>query len=162
MLMPKVVTWVVIADGARARIVRQIRAGRALEALPEHAFANPAPQRTRELGTDRPGRTADSSRVGHRHGLEQVDWHRYEKKKFARSIAGRLEQAAEAGAFDRLVLAAPPETLGELRANLGKHGQARIAGTVAKDLTQIPIDALPPHLDGAVKVVAPKRRNPAA
>lgn len=152
MLMKKAVTWIVVADGARAHIVRQIGTGTPLQSVPGQDFINPEPQRTRARGTDRPGRAFDSAGVGHRHGVEQVDWHRFEKKKFARSIAEHLEHAAEARAFDKLVLVAPPETLGEIRANLGKHGNARVGGQVAKDLTQVPVPDLAGHLGNAVRV----------
>jgi len=152
MLMKKAVTWIVVADGARARIVRQTGAGKPLEALPGKEFLNPEPERTRELGTDKPGRVFESARLGHRHGVEQVDWHRFEKKKFAKSIAEHLEQAAEAKAFDKLVLVAPPETLGDLRANLGKHGTAKIGGEVAKDLTNVAVTDLAAYLGDTIRV----------
>lgn len=157
MLMKKAVTWIVVADGARARIIRQDGVGKPLEAVPGQEFLNPEPQRTRDLGTDKPGRAFDSTRLGHRHGVEQVDWHRFEKKKFAKSIAEHIERAAEAKAFDRLVLVAPPETLGELRANLGKHGTAKIAGEIAKDLTGMAVAELAPCLGDAVRVAERER-----
>jgi protein required for attachment to host cells len=155
MLLKKAVTWIVVADGARALVVRQTGAGAPLEPVPGHEFVNPSQERTRDLGTDRPGRVTESNLPGQRHAIEpRIDWHRFEKKKFARSIAERLEASAETKAFDRLVLVAPPETLGELRANLGKHGAAKVAGEVAKDLTQIGVSDLPDHLGGIVRVNA--------
>jgi protein required for attachment to host cells len=153
MLMKKAVTWIVVADGARARIVRQTGVGRPLEAVPGQEFLNPERGPTRELGTDKPGRSFDS-RGGQRHSMEEVDWHRFEKKKFAKTIAERLDQAAEARAFDRLVLVAPPDTLGDLRAEIGKHGSAKIAAEVAKDLTGIPMSQLANHLGSAVRIAA--------
>jgi protein required for attachment to host cells len=152
MLMKKAVTWIVVADGARARIVRQSGVGKPLEAVPGQEFVNPEQGRTREIGTDKPGRTFDSTRVGHRHGMDEVDWHRFEKKKFAKSIAEHLERAAQAKAFDRLVIVAPPDTLGDIRAEIGKHGTAKIAAEVPKDLTNAAITDLPGHLGDAVRV----------
>mgnify|MGYP003705265367 FL=1 len=107
MLMKKTVTWVVVADGARAHIARQPSTGQPLESVAGEDFVNPSHGRTRDIGTDKPGRVMDSTHGGHRHAVEQIDWHRFEKKKFAKSIAEHLEQAAEAKAFDRLVLVAP-------------------------------------------------------
>jgi protein required for attachment to host cells len=157
MVLKKAVTWIVIADGNRAHVVRQVGVGKPLEAVPGEDFLNPEPQRTRDLGTDKPGRAFDSNGLGQRHGYEQIDWHRFEKQKFAKTIAEHLERAAETKAFDKLVLVAPPEILGELRANLGKHGMAKIAGTIGKDLTHVPIPGLAEHLDGTVRVVAQRR-----
>lgn len=155
MLLKKAVTWIVVADGARAQIVRQAGVGAALEPVPGQEFVNPSPERTRDLGTDRPGRTADSVHSGHRHAMEpRVDWHQQEKKRFAKTIAERIERSAEAKGFDRLVLVAPPETLGELRANLGKHASARLDGEVPKDLTQVTVGELADHLIGVVRVAS--------
>ena len=152
MLMKKATTWIVVADGARAHIVRQTGAGAPLESVPGEDFVNPSHGRTSDMGGDKPGRVADSTRLGTRHAIDQVDWHRFEKKKFAKSIAERLEKAAEAKSFDKLVLVAPPETLGELRANLGKHGTAKVASEIPKDLTHVPVPELAPHLGDAVRV----------
>jgi protein required for attachment to host cells len=152
MLMKKAITWIVVADGSRAHIIRQNGVGKPLEAVPGQEFLNPEPGKTREIGTDKPGRTFDSTRVGHRHGMEEVDWHRFEKKKFAKSIAERLDHAAEAKAFDKLVLVAPPDTLGDLRAELGKHGTAKITAEVGKDLTSVPVSNLADHLSDIIRV----------
>lgn len=152
MQIKKAVTWIVVADGARAHVVRQTGAGAALESVPGEEFVNPSHGRTSDLGGDKPGRVADSSHLGTRHAIEQVDWHRFEKKKFARSVAEHIERAAEAKSFDKLVLVAPPETLGELRAHLGKHGTAKVTSEIAKDLTHVPVDQIASHLGDAVKV----------
>lgn len=152
MLLKKAVTWIVVADGARAQIVRQAGVGAALEPVPGQEFINPSQERTRDLGTDRPGRSADSG--GNRHGMKETDWHQQGKRRFARTIAERLERRAEAKAFDRLVLVAPPETLGELRANLGKHASARLGGEIPKDLTQVTVGELADHLLGVVRVAS--------
>jgi protein required for attachment to host cells len=149
--MPKTVTWIVIADGARARVVRQARTGAPLEPVPGQEFINPQTGPTRELGTDKPGRSIDSMGGG-RSSMENVDWHRFEKKRFAHAVAEHLELAAEGDSFQKLVLVAPPETLGEMRSKLGKHANAKIYAEIAKDLTAVGVADLASHLDGTIRV----------
>lgn len=107
---------------------------------------------TREIGADKPGRAFESA-DGSRHAMEpRVDWHRFEKSQFARKMADVLERAATRQAFDRLVLVAPPQTLGDLRAALGRQARDRLSGELNKDLTQVAIHDLPAHLGEVVRL----------
>jgi protein required for attachment to host cells len=151
MLQPRRTTWVVVADGARAFIVANRGPGTGLSPVPGSARAHEAAKNA-ELGTDKPGRSFNSTHSGLRHSIESVDWHQYEKHKFAHGIARLLDDARTRRAFDRLVLVAPPETLGELRAKLDKQTQALISAEVPKDLTRHMIQDLPSHLNGVIKV----------
>ena len=82
-----------------------------------------------------------------RHAMApRVDWHEFEKTRFAKEVATALNKAAGGQAFDRLILVAPPKTLGSLRAGLDKTAATRITGELAKDLTNLALDALPGHL----------------
>ncbi len=147
--MKKTVTWILVADGARARILRNDGPGKGLQPAVDGEFSHSAPP-TRELGSDRPGRTRES--VGStRHAMEpRIDWHRFEKEKFGRELAALLDGAAERNEFDRLVLVAPPRTLGDLRAALGGKARRRLRAELDKDLTRIPEQELPKHLDGVL------------
>ncbi len=149
--MRKTVTWVVVADGAHARLLVNEGPGRGLEALPGGELAaEHAP--SRDINADRPGRTFDSTGQG-RHAKEPpTDPHRDAKRRFAREVAGRLDAAHKRGDFDRVVLIAPPQALGDLRGHLSKGVQAKVSGELAKDLTHLPIHELPDHV-GAVLAV---------
>ena len=132
-------TWILVCDGARGRIFTQPRP---LEPLSVVSAAEHPESRghTRDLGSDKPGRSHDSSHSGARHSMApRVDWHNFEKTLFAQEMAAILEKAAEAKAFDQLILVAPPRVLGDLRPALGRHAAALLAGDLDKDLT---------HLDG--------------
>lgn len=145
MRFKKQMTWILIADGARAHIVANEGPGKGLKTIPGQNYTgiNVA---TRELGTDRPGRTFDRAGGG-RHSMEnRVDWHRFEKHKFAQSMAKVLDKAADKGVFDRLILVAPPDTLGKLRSSLGKLASSRVVAELAKDLTNLSIHDLPENL----------------
>jgi protein required for attachment to host cells len=147
--MKPIRTWIVIADGARARIVCNEGPGKGLRPIPTAEMSADLP-RTRDLGSDRPGRVHDSQ--GHsRHGIEpRVDWHRFEKQHFARKVATMLDAKAASSAFDRLILVAPAKTLGDLRATLGKTAQGMVAGEMVKDLTACPDHELADHLKAVI------------
>lgn len=151
MPVPKQTLWVLVADGGRARILVNSGVGKGLHPASGEAFGIDNPP-TREQGTDRPGRTFDSAGSG-RHAMEpRVDWHRFEKVKFSREIAQRLDRAALDGAFDRLILIAPPATLGDLRSALDGKTRQKVVGEIAKDLTQLSDRDIEGHLDGVAVV----------
>lgn len=144
-------TWVLVADGARARIFSQTGAKAALEPVLTEEDAQ-SRQPTRDLGTDKPGRAQARIGDGSRHSMApRADWHEFEKQNFARELAKILDQAAQKEAFDHLVLVAPPKTLGELRAALGKSAEEKITAEINKDLTSISPHDLPAHLEVALK-----------
>ena len=144
--MKKIITWIVVADGARAHIVKNEGPGKGLAAVMDHDFAAPHPP-SRDFGTDKPGRGFQSS-GGSRHGKQpRIDFHTYEKTRFARDIADVLDKAAAKDAYDRLVLVAPAKTLGDLRKSLGNKAKGRVKGELSKDLTHLDIPELSGHLD---------------
>ncbi|MDN2567072.1 host attachment family protein [Aquibium sp. A9E412] len=125
--------WVLVADGEKALFLRN--EGDAtypnLEVVREMHDENPP---TREQGTDRPGRFNDATSA-HRSAVQETDWHRIEKERFADEIADRLYKLAHRGRFEHIVLVAPPLVLGELRKALHKEVEQRVAGEIAKTLT---------------------------
>jgi len=137
--------WIVIADGAKARILENDGPGKGLNARPVDELRHALPP-SRDIDADRPGRTHDRMGPG-RHAMEPpTDAHREEKRRFADEIARHLNDAAQAGSYDRLVLVAAPKTLGDLRQALSKEAAAKLDGELAKDLTKIPDHDLPGHL----------------
>jgi protein required for attachment to host cells len=144
-------TWILIADGARAHVVASAGPGADLKLVPGSDIRHEL-RPTREIGTDRPGR-AQESVGGSRHALApRVDWHQQQKEEFARAIARKLDAEAASGSFEKLVLVAPPQTLGEIRAALKPATTKRIAAEINKDLTHVPIPDLGDHLGDAVRL----------
>lgn len=143
--MKKRITWILVADGTRARIFRNEGPQKGLQPALDRDFASPAPP-TRALGADRPGRVQESASSERHAMVPRVDWHRFEKEKFAKSMARIVDEAAERGAFDRLVLVAPPRTLGDLRSALGPRARALVTAELDKDLTHVTPSELPDHL----------------
>jgi protein required for attachment to host cells len=147
--MKKKVTWIIVADGSRARVLANDGPGKGLRAAIPGEFRQEIPP-TRALGTEKPGRV--TSRVGHaRSAIEpHVDWHRFEMEKFGQEMAALLNKAAATKSFDDLIVIAPPRTLGTLRAALTAEAGERIRAEIAKDLTQVPLQEMPQHLKDVI------------
>lgn len=130
-------TWVLVADGEKALFL--VNATDAenphLEVRREKHQDNPP---DREQGTDRPGRFADSG-VGQRSAVQETDWHQLAKDRFADELAGMLYKSAHRGDFDRLVIVAPPRTLGELRSKMHAEVAEKVVAEIDKTLTNHPL-----------------------
>lgn len=149
MVLKKETAWLLLADGAAARIYE--------EDSPEHykllkEFSSVESHKlTREIVSDEPGRSHD--RFGaHRHALEsRSDPQEVEKEKFVKSVATHINAAALNGECDVLTLCAPPRVLGELREYLDKHGQKLVKAEFHKDLMKTPLHELSQHLTAPAK-----------
>ena len=128
--------WVMVGDGEKALFLRNEgdAAYPNLEVLNVLEHENP---RTGQQGTDRPGR-AFSSIGGHRSALQETNWHKLEKHRFAKEIAQTLYAAAHRGQYSKLVIAAPPMIMGDLRRALHKEVSDKVVAEVSKDLTNMP------------------------
>jgi protein required for attachment to host cells len=138
-------TWVLVADGEKYLLLRN-RGDAELVDLRVIRHGETENPPTHAQGTDRPGRMDDPGGPG-RSAVQETDWHRLEKERFARDLAERLRLAALAGRFGSLVLVADPRTLGVLRPELHKAVTERLAGEVDKDLTGMPV----PEIEKALK-----------
>ena len=130
-------TWVLVSDSARARLftVNEDETELLSAAMPGVVPPDFHPH-ARDVKSDRPGRAFSSASGGPRHALEpQHDYHKLEKHAFVASVAKALEHAATAREFDRLVLVAPPRTMGEFKSVLSERVQA-VMQTIPKDLTK--------------------------
>jgi protein required for attachment to host cells len=129
-------TWILIADAAHARVLETYGPGKPLIAVPDFEMRADLP-RSHDLGTERPGRTHESAGTA-RHAIEpRTNPHKQLEHDFTVLVAQRLNAAAAAKSFDRLVIAAPPAMLGDLRHALHKQTLDRVAAEVPKDLVKI-------------------------
>jgi protein required for attachment to host cells len=149
--MKPTITWILIADGARAAIYANHGPGKGLAPVEGEVFEGDH-RPGREIMSDKPGRSFES--VGTtRHAIEpRNDPHRELKRDFAERLAAILDERLTAKAFDRVVLVAPPATLGDLRAALSEQVRSAVYAELDKDLTKTPDIELPQHL-GAVLAV---------
>lgn len=133
-------TWILVADGEKALF---------LENVTDHE--NPNFEVRREEGQDNPpareqaasarGRVHQSANPGG-HAYEDTDWHELEKERFADDLADILYRRAHRGDFDRIVICAAPNILGELRSKLHQEVASRVVGEIDKTLTNHPIDEI--------------------
>ena len=136
--------WLVVADGEKALFL--VNDGDEIDmnlrVVRKDEQDNPA---SRDWGTDRPGRFNDGPSV-HRSAVQETDWHRLEKERFAADLADRLYKAAHKGAFDKLGIVASRVVLGELRSAM--HGEVadKVVFEIAKVLTNHPVDEIETHV----------------
>ena len=150
--MKKTVTYVLVADGARARLYANHGVGKGLQPVSGATHRADLHHHDREILTDKPGRAHSSVRHGRSTIEPQTEWHRFEKHKFAREMAKVLDAAAASKSFDRLILVAPPATLGDLRTELGDATRKLVMAELPKDLTRHDERELPQHLVAVLAV----------
>lgn len=125
-------TWICVADAGHLRILKSTGPGTPVERLVEETHA-------RDHGkdfADRPGRAFESA-DGTRHAMEPgEDPVRRDKRDTAAEIGKRLSDHAQKHDFQRLILVAPPQFMGDLRKHLSPAAAAAIIAEVDKDLTQ--------------------------
>lgn len=126
-------TYVLVADNARARVFLSDRFYRALEEL--QSFVHPEGRlHERDLDSDRHGRQRAAPNMGH-HGFGgENNRQRQESATFAATLTDWLAKQRESGAFEHLVLIAPPHFLGELRKHLHPGCARQLLAQVDKNL----------------------------
>ncbi len=134
----KIGTWVLIADGEKALFLQNQTDSEDpfLEVFREEEQENPP---NREQAANRRGRFNDGPSV-HRSAVDDTDWHQLAKDRFAGELADILYKKAHAGAFEQIVLVAPPGTLGELRQQLHQEVTDKVIGEIDKTLTNHALD----------------------
>ena len=142
--MKKLVTWFLMADGARARIVTREDSSTAYKFVFSEDSAE-MHARSRDLGSDRPGHSQESANSAH-HAMEpRQDPHRAEETKFVQTIASHVNREGAQGSFDRLMIYAAPRVLSLLRKELDAPTLKKVHGEFPKDLTKVPVADLPAH-----------------
>ena len=133
-------TWVVVTDSEKALFLRNVtdHENPYLEVIRKEQQDNPS---DREEGANRPGRMQDTG-VQQRSAMDDTDWHELAKERFAADLSDMLYARAHRGEFDRLVLVASPQVLGNLRDGLHKEVSDRVIAEVPKTLTNHPVDEI--------------------
>ena len=132
--------WVLVGDGEKALIFRNEGDAEYPNLQVIRLMENDNPK-TSEQGTDSPGSRSDGPGP-QKSAMEQTDWHTLEKHRFAKDVAEMLYKAAHKGQYDKLIVAAPPMILGDLRKAFHKEVKARVVGEVDKTLTSHPLNEI--------------------
>lgn len=134
--------WVVVADAATCRIYATdewmgdytLLAERANE----RAHLDVADIQSDRRGATRAGPGLERSALDPRHDPRDL-----ERQKWAREIADHLDRARGEGQWERIVVAAPPRLLGQLRAELSEATRRALVASIDKDLVKTPAHQLP-------------------
>jgi protein required for attachment to host cells len=157
--MTRNLTWIVIADGAHMTVLESVAGDPELRNVPEMHLSGDLP-RTHELVTDRLARSFESQGRA-RHAIDgTIDPHRELKKAFAKTIATALKTKHAEGRYDRLILVAPPVTLGDLRSAFAKPLRECIMAEIPQDLIKMPALKLRRHLQTVLPVKLPISTRP--
>jgi protein required for attachment to host cells len=140
------VTWILIADGATAKVFEHHGPGKGLHAVDDLMFAQ-TPLKAGEIMADRPGRSFQSFSNG-RSAMESPDPVAVRERRFVETVAEELERKHQQRAFDQLIVVAAPTALGDLRPALSKGLRDTIVAELPKDLTNLPTAQLGQHFDG--------------
>ncbi|HUR43040.1 MAG TPA: host attachment family protein [Aestuariivirga sp.] len=129
-------SWVLVADGARALVLRNDGDAEYpnLKLVRSYGQDNPS---NHQQGSEKPGRTNDS--LGRRSAMEATDWHQIAEDRFVQQIAEAMAKDLAVGAFDKLVIAAPPVALGEFRKAVSPAVAKATILEIDKDLTKHPL-----------------------
>ena len=144
-------TWVVVADGARARIFVNAGPGTGLVPALDHDLAGPRLS-SHEIGSDRPGVSFSPAGPGRHPMAPSTDPHEHAEHEFIKQVAKAINDGFNAHAFEQLILVAPPKALGRLRAEISSSVEKLIKSELHKDLTHLSVHHLGEHLQDVIKL----------
>jgi protein required for attachment to host cells len=125
-------TWIVVADGAEARVLLSRGRGKTLEALPGRGMSVES-KPSRDIMADRPSRSVDSV-GGQRHAMDQGrDPHDEAERAFLGVLVTTLATPSALKEFDHLVMVAPARAMGHLRKILPDSLKSRLKGEFVRD-----------------------------
>jgi protein required for attachment to host cells len=142
-------TWILVAHRGGARLFENKGPGQGLKLLQDI----PHPQgklKSKDIGSDRPGRGFDSRGARTAFQPEQEPA-AHVAEQFARQLAGLLDDGRLQQRYARLVLVAEPHFLGILRAALSRETALLISAAIHKDLAHVEPRDLVTYLEGAIQ-----------
>ena len=143
-------SWILVCDGSKALLFQNVGDAQAINLKAAEVFVE-AHAPTRELGTDRPGRSYDSG-DGSPSAMQGTDWHEAAEAEFLRKIAEKLDEVVRMRDIKHLVVVAPPKALGMLRKQFTPAVQSVLSADVAKDLVKLPTIEIERHLSAMAQL----------
>ncbi|HSP79562.1 MAG TPA: host attachment protein [Myxococcaceae bacterium] len=136
--------WILVANASRARLFATDERAELWD-LREEFIHRESRSLSRELKNqpDNPnaGTLNKPSSENEPDGRQEL-----EHDRFARELAGRLERGLNDHAYDRLVIAAPPEFLGRLRRMISHRVHQRLMLDLRADYVNVPPRELPERI----------------
>jgi protein required for attachment to host cells len=143
MILKNKTTWVVVADGSRARIYTW-EGGPQTPLLVQELESSMARIHSHDLGSTKP------------HGIfelnqpqSKVDLHKKEEERFSQEIAALLNRGVEDHVIHSIILIAPPKFLSFLRQGIDKNTSQCLVKEIHKDLTHMHEHHLKEYLWGS-------------
>ena len=143
--MKSQVTWILIADGGQARVLAHSGPGKPLQAVDGLDFSQ-AHLKGQDIQSDKDGRLGGGN-VGRSANAAEPETNPVDKREadFVQRVVEHLSEALQHGRFDRLVIAAAPQALGDIRKSLSPQLKDVVMAELPKDLTNTPTGKLADH-----------------
>jgi protein required for attachment to host cells len=149
--------WVLVCDAARGRLY-EVREKDAAWRLVDSWRHDASRRKDSDLLTDRAGRRAPEGGSVHHNALVSASSPKErEQGRFAKRLAGSLDQSARSNASRRCVLVAPPRLLGKLKKALTPEVAKQLTATVDKDLSELGPSELEEYLCSVVRLPPDER-----
>lgn len=141
--------WVVVTDGGRALVLRNDGDAQNILLTVLRTYERDTPP-TRDIGTDKPGRTHAGVGPG-RSAMEPTDLHQQEEDRLMVQVAADLAEDLRQQNFSKLVVAAAPTALGALRKAMNDELRKAVVAEVPKDFTNMNLVKLGAALSQALE-----------
>jgi protein required for attachment to host cells len=125
MVLLKTGSWVLVADGQKALFLR-----------------NDGDTKNYDLRVVWHQETENPPSIAQGAALQDTDWHQLSEDNYVKEIAEILDRAAHDGAFDEIVIVAPPKALGDLRVEINPNAVKKVIAEIPKTLTNHPIEKI--------------------
>ncbi|MDF3048052.1 MAG: hypothetical protein K0R73_1170 [Candidatus Midichloriaceae bacterium] len=142
MITPKKITWIVVADGSKARLYSSYKSRHNLKLI-QKLESEKARVHSHDLGSDKP------------HGIferntpeSKVDLHYQQEQHFSHQITKILNYGAATHQLQSLILIAPPKFLGYLKHMLSVQATLLLSKEINKDLTALKDEELKEYIWG--------------
>ena len=147
MMNVKAKYWVLVANSGQARILEMQRKPYEFRQVAD-LVSETQHLTSKELVSDASGRVYHTQGPGTHSMKPRSDPHENAEEQFSRSLAQKMEKAAQLRRFDQLLVIADPKTMGRLRQQMHKAVSDRVADEVSLDLVGMPLNQLETRLRG--------------
>ena len=141
-------TWILVANASQAKLYTNSGPKKGLELLKELLHPE-SREKAANLVSDRPGHIQGHGN-GHGSYVPATDPKENEADRFALELARELEDGRTSNAYDRLIIAASSPFLGMLNGRLSSQVKGKLAESIEKDYTRLPVKELSGHLESHI------------
>ena len=129
-------SYVLVCDGSKALFYTNVGDAQVISLQVIKTMEDRHPP-TRELGTDKPGRSIYSMGDS-RSSMQETDWHDAAEAQFLRQVAKTFSEVVRASQTRQAVVVAPPRALGILREHLADDVRSVMKAEFTRDLVRLP------------------------